>query len=136
MPAKPIKWGFKFWVLCEAETGYILYFIPYTGASDKPVEGLGYKVVMELVKDHLYKNHHVYADNYFTSIQLASDLLDKDTYMCGTINKNRAGIIKNQLYMNSIGISFLSKSVQAAHFSNKKIILIFVRFQLKTVPCK
>ena len=50
---------------------------------------LGYKVVMSLMKNYLQKYHHVYADNYFTSVHLADALLQADIYLCGTTRATR-----------------------------------------------
>ena len=72
MPKKPVKWGIKLWCLCDAFTGYCLAFTVYTGAADGPADlGLGYRVVMTLMRRHLLSQHHLYTDNYFTSVHLA-----------------------------------------------------------------
>ena len=47
--------------------------------------GLGYDVVMKLCKDISGKNHHVYCDNLFTSVQLLKDFLACKIYCRGTI---------------------------------------------------
>ena len=44
----------------------------------------GYKVVMRLMRNYLQRYHHVYADNFFTSVHLADALLQVDTYLGGT----------------------------------------------------
>ena len=91
LPKKPIKWGIKLWCLCDSRTGYCVAFIVYTGAAgngDVTLD-LGYKVVMKLMTKYLLRHHHVYADNYFTSVHLAEDLLQADTYMCGTTRSTR-----------------------------------------------
>lgn len=49
----------------------------------------GYHVVMGLMKNSLLANRHVYADNFFISAHLASDLLQADTYLCGTTRASR-----------------------------------------------
>ena len=95
MPKKPVKWGIKLWCLCDANTGYCLEFSVYTGAMavvpGNPAVNLdlGYRVVMELMRHHLLRHHHLYADNYFTSVHLAADLLQADTYLCGTTRSTR-----------------------------------------------
>ena len=50
------------------------------------------KVVSELTSK-LSRGHHVYFDNYFTSLPLLQHLLDGDLYSCGTFPVNRAGIL-------------------------------------------
>ncbi|KAK2162269.1 hypothetical protein NP493_1529g00022 [Ridgeia piscesae] len=83
MPLKPAKWGMKLWCLCDAKSGYCSAFSVYTGATaGNGGLDLGYRVVMGLMKKYLLSNRHVYADNYFTSVHLASDLLQADTYLC------------------------------------------------------
>ena len=93
MPNKPCKFGVKVWVLAEAKTGYILNFQVYTGAvpSKEPVPhgGLAYRVVMELMEPYQGKGHCLYMDNFYTSLDLVSDLLKKGTFSTGTWRSNR-----------------------------------------------
>ncbi|XP_046391578.1 piggyBac transposable element-derived protein 4-like [Ischnura elegans] len=52
MPLKPIKRGFKVWLMCCAATGYLVSFDVYTGRDGDgcPAKGLGGKVVSKLIK--------------------------------------------------------------------------------------
>ena len=47
-----------------------------------------FNVVTDLCHDFLNKKHQVYADNAFTSFQLAKHLLEQETYLNGTIRAN------------------------------------------------
>ena len=47
-----------------------------------------FNVVTDLCEDFLNKKHHVYADNAFTSFQLAKHLLEQETYLNGTLRAN------------------------------------------------
>ena len=91
MPKKPVKWGLKLWCLCDSATGYCVGFSVYTGASTEETYGLdlGYRVVLSLMRNYLHCNRCVFADNFFTSVHLARDLLQADTYLCGTTRKTR-----------------------------------------------
>ena len=92
MPKKPIKKGFKIWMLADSDTGYVLKFNVYEGKRGNTTEkGLGAQVVMRLTENvhHLY--HHVYFDNYFTSIDLMLNLFRLRTYACGTMRADRKG---------------------------------------------
>ena len=47
-----------------------------------------FNVVTDLCEDFLNKKHHVYADNTFTSFQLAKHLLEQETYLNGMLRAN------------------------------------------------
>jgi hypothetical protein len=94
IPTKSHKFGIKLWVLVEAVSGYIIHFFPYRGRRYDTVpngEMQGTHVVMKLLResDLLEKWHHVFCDNFFTSLILARSLLTANTYLTGTIRKNR-----------------------------------------------
>ena len=59
--------------------------------NNQPEHGLGYNVVTRLT-DLLHGTFRmVFFDNFFTSIQLMKDLLEKGLYACGTVHPNRKG---------------------------------------------
>ena len=93
LPAKPTKWGFKSWTLAESKSGYVCDFSIYKGKSKVPLpHGLGYQVVMTLSERHQRKYHHLFFDNYFSSVKLLRDLEAAGTYACSTVQANRKGI--------------------------------------------
>lgn len=51
-----------------------------------------YDVVYNLMIPYFNLCHHVYFDNYFTSIVLMDELERRETWACGTFRKNRVGI--------------------------------------------
>ena len=70
---KPIKLGFKIWVIADCLNGYFCDFIPYVGTC----LGLGKKkVVLELTQPLFGRNHQVFCDNYFTTTPLFRTLLN------------------------------------------------------------
>ena len=69
MPMKPIKRGIKVWVLGDSTNGYFSRFQVYTGRQENREVGLGAHVVKTLTKDLKNNYHHVYFDNFFTSVQ-------------------------------------------------------------------
>ena len=92
MPKKPVKWGLKLWCLCDSDTGYCVAFNVYIGSNRDNQQAnldLGYRVVMGLMPNYLNKHHHVFADNFFTSVHLAEALLQAGTYLCGTTRGTR-----------------------------------------------
>ena len=78
LPAKPVKRAIMVWMCCDADTAYLHQFQVYLGQQQNSEFGLGYDVVMKPCKDISGKNHHVYCDNLFTSVQLLKDLLQWD----------------------------------------------------------
>lgn len=73
MPKKPIKRGFKVWVIAD-KSGYCLKFDIYTGKQTADMCG---------------KNHIVYFDNFFNSFPLMETLKQNNIHAVGTINLNR-----------------------------------------------
>ena len=92
MPKKPVKRGFKIWMRADGKNGYVSEFEVYTGKKGDQVEkGLGEGVVRRLTHNILNRNHQVYFDNFFTSINLLVYLLKNGTYASGTLRTNRVG---------------------------------------------
>jgi hypothetical protein len=89
MPAKPTKWGVKLWAIADPNSGYTFDFNVYTGKGQVGPNGLGYQVVMDLSKPYLHKKHEIVFDNFFSSVRLLLDLLQKDTYSTATTRTNR-----------------------------------------------
>jgi hypothetical protein len=92
MPNKPIKRGFKVWVRGDPRNGYVSQLDVYVGkTTDRGEKGLGKHVVEKLTENLRGKHHHIYIDNYFTSIPLMLSLTQNDLYGCGTMRANRLG---------------------------------------------
>lgn len=91
MPKKPIKRGYKLWVLAD-KTGYCLKFDIYIGKStdDTGVQkSLGSRVVHKLTENFANKNHVLFFDNFFNSVQLLEELKQKEIHAVGTVNISR-----------------------------------------------
>lgn len=92
IPKKPIKRGFKIWMLADSNSGYITNFKVYEGKTGGVAEkGLGASVVLSLTEQVQKKYHHIFFDNFFTGINLMLDLLRRGTYSCGTMRSDRKG---------------------------------------------
>lgn len=89
MPNKPTKRGYKVWCICDARTGYILFFSIYTGADETTEFGLGEKVILTLASPYLDKAYILYFDNFFSSVRIAETLLSRNTFCCATARTNR-----------------------------------------------
>ncbi|XP_054256976.1 piggyBac transposable element-derived protein 4-like [Macrosteles quadrilineatus] len=83
------KYGIKLYVLTEPN-GLILKFAVYAGALDQLAgEGHASKVVMYLMREKLGRAHSIYMDNFYNSIELATELLEEKTYTTGTLRADR-----------------------------------------------
>ena len=89
LPLKPVKGGFKVWVMADAQNGYFYDSDVYVGTTGEREGALGESVVLKLSQAISGRYHQVYFDNYFTSIPLLAKLQDQGTYVCGTIRTNR-----------------------------------------------
>ena len=57
---KPVKWGFKLWVLADSLIGYT-YNDVYTGKDDTNIEhGLSYSVLFKLLANLLNQGYHLF----------------------------------------------------------------------------
>ena len=90
IPGKAHKYGINMYKLA-ATNGYTWSYLIYTGEQD-PMAGLGHAetVVVNLLDGLSECYRTVVADNFFTSISLAKSLLAHDTYLIGTLRRNRA----------------------------------------------
>lgn len=101
IPSKRHRFGIKFFVLCDCETGYILDFIIYTGKytnldaiDDELLKKVGTSgnVVLSLMKPYLGNGHSLFIDNWYVSPNLYTHLHEQKTNACGTVKKNRKGM--------------------------------------------
>lgn len=97
IPSKRHRYGIKFFVLCDCETGYVQDMIVYTASdvdipnTDTDPHGFSGAVVKQLMQPYLGKNHILYTDNYYTAPYLTEYLLDQNTGTVGTVRPTRRG---------------------------------------------
>ena len=91
LPKQPVKRGIKVWMLGDSENGYASNLQVYTGKESSAEKGLGTRVVKDLTCHLKGKHHHVFFDNFFTSVQLLEDLEKDGIYACGTARADRKG---------------------------------------------
>ena len=98
-PAKPDKFGVKLYSVNEAVSGYCIGFDVYVGTSPiakyselgdlDPECTTTTKIVVGLLAKNglMFSGHHVYMDNYYSSLELYDELSMRETYACGTVTK-------------------------------------------------
>ena len=86
---KPVKFGYKIWCLCTV-LRYLLQFEPYHprkhASNGLPV---GASIVTDLLSELPSLPYKIYADRYFSGLQLAEILKEKGIGYTGTIMTNR-----------------------------------------------
>ncbi len=102
---KPVKRGIKVWVLANIN-GYFwnlqvhnkyLTQISVTTCDRFTLEkrqlhadkGLGARVLKDLTFPLRGQHHHIYCDNFFTSVKLFEELEEAGLYACGTARSDR-----------------------------------------------
>ncbi len=94
MPSKPCRYGIKVWWATDANTSYPLNGQIYLGHQPgQPRDvGQGRRVVHDLIAPWYNTGRNVTADNLFTSIAVAEELLEKQLTYVGTVRKNKGAI--------------------------------------------
>jgi hypothetical protein len=81
MRDKPIKHGYKIWMLCD-ESCYNLNFQVYTGKiGNKTETGLGQRVVLDQMSGMEGRKHIVFMNNYFSSHELFKKLKERNSLL-------------------------------------------------------
>ncbi|XP_054274637.1 piggyBac transposable element-derived protein 4-like [Macrosteles quadrilineatus] len=132
LPNKKHKqYGIKKFEVCDSNTSYVLHIEIYSGKDYLPAdpensdELFTERVVMEMMTkgNLLDKGHHLYTDNFYTKIPLAERLLERITFITGTINKKS---------------KFLSKTVKKTKLGERETVyfrkgrLLLVGYRQKT----
>ena len=88
---KPIRFDFKQWTMCAADSGYCFKTELYTGKrnDDHQVDGLGASIIMNNINAiRTPSNYAFYFDNFFTSFQLMCKLKERKIAATGTVRRN------------------------------------------------
>ncbi|CAF1078567.1 unnamed protein product [Rotaria sordida] len=96
-PSKPGKYGLKIFWCCGSSTAYPLNGEVYLGRQSKTAAAAKNTncirdLVKRLVHPWINSGRTVTTDNYFTSVELAEDLLGLNTTLVGTMQRNKKEI--------------------------------------------
>ena len=90
IPSKPRKYGLKIFWACESSSGYALNGISYRGKEgDQVHRNLAQDIVMRLLESYFGTGRDVCTDNFFTSYDLAKQLLQENLTLLGTMRRHR-----------------------------------------------
>ena len=89
IPGKRHKYGVKLYKLCLPE-GYTYNIEIYAGKNETIIEkSHSHDVVMRLLNGLLFEGRILFIDSYYTSVPMGEELLEKNTFMCGTVKINK-----------------------------------------------
>ncbi|XP_039753926.1 piggyBac transposable element-derived protein 4-like [Pararge aegeria] len=128
LKGKVHRYGIKLYMLADMN-GLVIKIHLYAGSGDQLVGGKNHvkKVVMLLIEKYLNKGHSLYIDNYYSSVGLAEELLDKNTYVTGTLRAKRAGnptLINIKLNTGESCIVHNSKKIVVTKWQDKREVLL------------
>ena len=144
---KPIKFGFKLWVMATP-LGDCIQFRQYAGKDSILQEcgniglGLGVSVVAKLVSKLPMiqtSNYHILIDNYFTSAVLMRHLSTMGIAATGTVRTNRMenAPLRDMVKMNkeksgsSDVVSGVSSNITAVRWKDNKVMNVTSTFTCK-----
>lgn len=131
MPSKPNPYGIKIWVLSDVNTKYTWNLQVYVGKTGTaPERNQGKRVVLDLI-DGLKSGRGITTDNFFTSYDLAQELLNKNFTLVGTLRKIRKEIPpilmpskQREMYSSEYAFTANTSLVSYVPKKNKAIILL------------
>ena len=87
---KPNPVGFLVYDIADASNGYMLNGEVFTGERERvSIDKIDQSRVVRLAKHYLDKGHIIFADNFYTTIELANYLYLRSTGLVGTLRSNR-----------------------------------------------
>lgn len=89
MPCKPTKFGFKAFMLCESDTGYVLNSIFDFKDWRENYEMNISNIIERLIEGYKDDGYILFTDRYYTSPKLFLKLKSKGVLACGTVKQNR-----------------------------------------------
>jgi hypothetical protein len=89
MPKKPAKYGIKIFMLCDAVNKYMSNAVIYSGKNPNGLisKNISTNIVLELSENIKNTGRNITTDNWFTSVKLAEELLQRNLTLVGTIKK-------------------------------------------------
>lgn len=133
LPGKAHKYGVKLFKACTKD-GFTLNLDVYAGRADRDAGvGLSEAVVRRLADHLLDKGRIVYADNFYTSVPLATYLIGRNTHLCGTVRSNRKGlptdVTKAKVKKGEVVGRMNADGVKVLQWTDKRSV-----FMLSTIP--
>lgn len=132
IPLKSHKYGIKLYKLC-LPTGYTYNCIVYCGKPAVSTRNIGHahKIVLELIDGLMDEGRVVCGDNFYTSLPLVQELLQRKTFYCGTLRVNRKGIpidfIKRKQKKGEVDSVVNQEGIKIVKWTDKRqVVMMFI----------
>ena len=144
IPSKRSRFGIKVFALCD-KTGYFYDSMVYHGKLAQPLPmtdqlGATGAIVIALMGDSLDQGYLLYLDNFYTSIGLATYLLERQTAMCGTVCSNRVGLPADLKALNVPKGTFAfrrrGKCLLLKYHDKKVVLMLSTMHDASSVPTR
>ncbi|KAK6183184.1 hypothetical protein SNE40_010712 [Patella caerulea] len=96
MKDKPVKWGYKLFVLADSATGYTSVYLIFILVRILRILEMVLRMTLFLNLSRIFLAK-LFVDNFYTGATLFQDLLFHRTLACGAIRENRKGFPKSKL---------------------------------------
>nr|CAH7752331.1 unnamed protein product [Callosobruchus chinensis] len=127
IPQKTHKYGVKIFKLC-CGSGFTWNMKLYCGKHADGGVSVPTNIVMHLSQKLLNSGRTVVTDNYYTSLELANNLLDKKTHLLGTLRSNRRGnpkeVINKKLKRGEVVAQENNRGICILKWKDKRDVLM------------
>ncbi|XP_050528048.1 piggyBac transposable element-derived protein 4-like [Daktulosphaira vitifoliae] len=124
---KAHKYGIKVFKLC-INNFYTIGFKIYAGKEAMAGQRVSTKVVMEMAEDYLDLGRTMYTDNWYSSYDLASELLNRSTNLVGTLRSNRKcnpkDVVNKKLKKGEVFAKQCNKGITVLKWKDKRDVLM------------
>ena len=127
MPHKPVRLGFKAFVLCDSETGYLLEWRMHNKQENSSTTKA---VVLDLLA--MFEDINVCMDKYYSTTEIFEDLETcQNIGACGTINQHRCKLspeMKDEIEQleNEKALFYIHEALQLCVWRTHKGKLVYV----------
>jgi len=103
MPMKPHKWGFKFHMICESNSHYVLDILFDAGKEYKdlitlPNHSFTESIIVRLTKYYSHNNHIIYFDSWYSSLSIFTKLKEMGIYATSILKNTYNNIPLSEYY--------------------------------------
>ena len=122
-PSKPYKYHIKSFGLVDSATGYVVNLLTYYGKNtfdpDADVNGGQAVQIFQTLLHAIGKGYHVFADRFYTTMNLVEYLTEKEIYYTGTFQGNRRRFPKQ---LNSLKIKHMESKYWKTPEGQKMVV--------------